>query len=96
MIHLLSLLGLGLKVLRGGAGGEVAGEDRLEEGSENDLSASGLGKSHPEDEDELEGVVEGEPVDGINCAFEESQEGINNPVGKPLSVVTRLSCEKSI
>jgi len=29
MIHSLSLLGLGLEVFRGGAGGKVAGEDGL-------------------------------------------------------------------
>jgi hypothetical protein len=56
--------------------GEVAGEDWLQEGAEDDLGATSccqhairalgtwlslrsLGKSHPKDEDELEGVVKG-------------------------------------
>jgi hypothetical protein len=43
----------------GGAGvGEEAREDRLDDGSEQDLRATSLGESHPEDKDELEGVVE--------------------------------------
>ena len=44
---------------RGGAGlGEEAREDWVDEGPEQDLGSGGLRKSHPEDEDELEGVVE--------------------------------------
>jgi hypothetical protein len=38
---------------------EKAGEDRLEEGSEDNLGAVGDGESHPQDQDELEGVVKG-------------------------------------
>lgn len=30
----------------------------------------GLGERHPEDQDELEGVVEGEPVDGVDGGLE--------------------------
>jgi len=96
VIRLLSLLGLSLEVLRGGAGVEIAGEDGLEEGSEDDLGAGGLGKSHPEDKDKLESVVEGEPVDGVDRALEESQEGIYDPVSKPLSIIGRLGCEEGI
>jgi len=41
VMHLLDLLSLSLEVLRGGGGGgEIAGEDGLEEGSEDDLSAT--------------------------------------------------------
>jgi len=97
VMRLLDLLSLSLEVLRGGGGGsEVAGEDGLEEGSEDDLGASGLGKSHPEDEDELEGVVEWEPVDGVDGALKEAQESINNPVRKPLSIIGRLGGEQRI
>ena len=39
-----------------------------------------LGKSHPKDEDELEGVVEREPVNGVDRRFENGQEGVNDPV----------------
>ena len=72
-------VGLSAEVCGGGAGlGEVAGEDGVEEGAEDDLGAASgvlvlllrgvgreerslpsLGEGHPEDEDELEGVVEG-------------------------------------
>jgi hypothetical protein len=40
-MRLLGLLSLGLEVFRGGgSGGEVAGEDRLEERSEDNLGAT--------------------------------------------------------
>ena len=42
----------------GSALGEEAREDWLNEGPENDLGATCLRESHPQDEDELEGVVE--------------------------------------
>jgi hypothetical protein len=42
MTHLLALVGLGAEVIGGGAGVEVAGEDWLEEGAEDDLSATGV------------------------------------------------------
>jgi hypothetical protein len=47
------------KIGRGGSTlREEAGEDWLDEGSEYDLGAACLGKSHPQDKDEFEGVVE--------------------------------------
>ena len=47
------------EVSRGGArGGEESGKDRLNNGSENDLSAAGHRESHPEYKDELEDIVE--------------------------------------
>jgi hypothetical protein len=68
----------------------------LDHGSEDDLSSIGHGKSHPEDKDELEDIVEGyrpvsdsteegfvgltEPVDSIDQALKNVQEGIDNPV----------------
>lgn len=39
-----------------------------------------LGQSKPKNEDELEGVVEGEPVNGIDSALEDGEECENNPV----------------
>lgn len=43
----------------GGAGlREEAREDGLDEGSEQDLGAGSLRKSHPEDENEFEGIIE--------------------------------------
>ena len=39
-----------------------------------------LRKSHPEDKDELEGVVEGEPVDGVDSRLNHSEEGVDHPV----------------
>jgi len=85
--HLLRLLGLGLEAGGGTLALEVAGEDGLEEGAEDNLGAASLGESHPEDEDELEGVVEWEPVNSVDSALEDGQEGIDDPVSQPLSVI---------
>jgi hypothetical protein len=65
-----------------------------------------LGKGHPEDKDELEGVVEGcpvsyrtiryvrseltEPVDGVDGALEDGQERIDDPVCEPLLHISIL------
>lgn len=43
-----------------------------------------LGEGHPENKDELEGVVEGEPVDGVDGALDDGQESKSDPVGQPL------------
>jgi hypothetical protein len=75
---------------------EEAGEDWLEERSEDNLSAIGDGKGHPEDQHELEGVVEGyhglaakyrmigpqltEPVDSIDKALKDIEEGVCHPI----------------
>jgi len=94
---LASRVDLGAEVGRGGASlGEVAREDWLDEGAEDDLGSSSLREGHPEDEDELEGVVEWEPVDGADSAFKDCQEGINDPVSEPLSIVDLASTEKCI
>lgn len=37
-------------------------------------------QSHPNHEDELEGVVEREPVNGIDGRFDDGEEGIHDPV----------------
>jgi hypothetical protein len=37
----------------------------------------GLGESHPEDKDELEGVVEGEPVDGTDGTLKDANEKVS-------------------
>lgn len=44
------------------------------------MDLPGLGKGHPQDENKLEGVVEGEPVNSVHCALEYCQEGVDNPV----------------
>jgi hypothetical protein len=38
------------------------------------------GKSQPQQEDELEDKVEGEPVDNAEEALDDGEEGKNNPV----------------
>jgi hypothetical protein len=76
----------------------------VDKGSEQDLGTRCLRKSHPEDEDKLEGVVKccdrsiqfsrtlngaqlTEPIDGIDHAFDDCQEGIDNPVLKGRQLV---------
>jgi len=80
---------------RAGAGEEPS-EDWLDDGSEDDLGAIGHWKSHPQDEDELEDIVEWEPVDCVDQAFKDIQEGVNNPVCQPLSVVDLVRTEQSV
>ena len=75
---------------------EEAGEEWLNDGSEDDLGTTGLGKGHPQDEDEFEHIVEScrrlaigcigvfmprtEPVDSIDQALNDVQECIDNPI----------------
>jgi len=66
----------------------------VEERSEDNLCAVGDGKGHPQDQDELEDVVEWEPVDGIDDALEDGEEGIDNPVRQPLSVINLATAEQ--
>jgi hypothetical protein len=60
LLAFASSIGLGAQIRCGAAaGGEEAGEDRLDERAEDNLGAVGHGESHPEDQNEFEGVVEG-------------------------------------
>lgn len=102
-VGLASRVNLSAEVGSSGARlGEVAREDGLDEGAEDDLGTTvecqlrsefsamsvlrSLGKSHPQNEDELEGVVEGEPVHGADGALEDRQERVDDPVGQPLEL----------
>jgi len=85
--NLLSLVAGSLEIGGSATRVEVLGKDWLEERSEDNLSTSSLGKSHPEDENKLEGIVEWEPVDGVDSAFEDAQEGENDPVCQPLGII---------
>lgn len=89
-------LGLSAEVGRGAGAGEEAAKDRLDEGVEDNLGTVGLGKGHPEDSDELEDVVEGEPVGGANGALNNGQESEDDPVGEPLSVIRGTRSEESL
>jgi len=75
---------------------EIAGKDGLEERTEDNLRAIGLGESHPQNKDELEGVVEGEPVNGTDSTLEDVQEGVDNPVRQPLGVVDGAAGEQRV
>jgi hypothetical protein len=60
------------------------------------FSLLGLRKSEPEDKCKLEDVVEGEPVRGTDCALDDSEESVNNPVSQPLSVISLSSREEGV
>jgi len=68
---LLSLVTSSLEIGGGATRVEVLGKDWLEKRSEDNLSTRSLGKSHPEDENEFEGIVEWEPVDGVDSTFKD-------------------------
>jgi hypothetical protein len=60
LLAFASSISLGPQISSGAASrGEEAGKDRLDEGAEDDLGTVRHGQGHPEDKDELEGVVEG-------------------------------------
>jgi hypothetical protein len=48
-----------------------------------------LGECHPEDKHKLEDVVEGEPVDGVDCRLNDGEEGVGDPV-------LRASCQRTV
>jgi len=75
---------------------EEAGKQRVEEGSEDNLGAIGDGKGHPQDQNELEDVVEGEPVDGIDNALKDGEESIDNPICQPLSIINLATAEQRL
>jgi len=86
---------LGTEVGSGSTGSrEVSCENWLEEGAEDDLGAVGEWKSEPEDKDELESVVEWEPIDGVDGTFKDSKESKDNPVCEPLSIVSLVNAEQ--
>jgi hypothetical protein len=45
-------------------------------------NSPGSWEGEPENEDELECVVEWEPVNSVDCTLEDGQEGEDNPVLK--------------
>jgi len=97
VVGLASRVGLSAEVGSGGAAlGEVAGEDGLEERSEDNLGTSSLGKSHPENQNKLEGVVEWEPIDGVDGTLKDSQKRICNPVCQPLSIIDLAGAEQGV
>lgn len=72
---------------------EVAGEEWVKSVAEEDLGTAELWKGEPEDEGELEEVVEWEPVGEVKTGFKDTEEGEANPVGQPLGVIGLLGGE---
>jgi hypothetical protein len=64
-------------------------EEVFQKGIVQELSALGLRKHCPEQKCQLEGVVEGNPVEkNVDKDFNDGKEGKDNPVNQPLSVVS--------
>lgn len=92
-----SSVNLGTEVGSSGTrSGEIASEDWLDERTEDDLSSASGWESEPENEDELERVVEWEPVNGADQALKDSQESEDNPVSEPLGIITLSDTEESL
>jgi len=75
---------------------EEAGEEWVEEGAEDNLGAVGDGEGHPQDQNELEDVVEGEPIDGVDEALKDGEESIDNPVCQPLSIISLATAKQCL
>jgi len=79
------VLGIGSSIINGRGDTE---ELRAEEAGVENLSAPELRQSEPENEQGLEEVVEGEPVDKrIREEFDNLDETEDSPVGQPLFIV---------
>lgn len=59
-----------------------------QERAEDDLGTTEGGESQPQEEDKLEDKVEREPVDDTDEALDDGEEGENDPVSQPLSIVS--------
>lgn len=97
LFSLVETVSLGAKT-RGGRSSlsKVSAESRDQERSVDDVSATEDGERQPEEEDELEDVVEGEPVDDLDQALNDSEESKNNPVRQPLGIILLVVSEECL
>lgn len=73
---------------------EVSAEGRGQERSEDELSTPEGREREPEEEDKLEDVVEGEPVDDLDEALNHSEKREDDPVSQPLSIILLVVSEE--
>lgn len=66
---------------------EVSADGRGQERSENELGTPEGREREPEEEDELEDKVKGEPVDDLDEALDHSEQSENDPISQPLSII---------
>jgi len=50
----------------------------------------------PKNQDELECVVEWEPIDSVNGTLKNGQESKDNPIGKPLGIIRLANAEQGL
>jgi hypothetical protein len=60
--------------------GKVSADSRGQERAEDDLSAAEDGQREPQKEHKLEDEVEGKPVDDVDEALQDGEQGEDNPV----------------
>lgn len=73
---------------------EVSAEGRGQERSEDELSTPEGREREPEEEDKLEDVVEGEPVDDLDETLNHSEKREDDPVSQPLSIILLVVSEE--
>ncbi|KAL7354177.1 hypothetical protein ACKS0A_05223 [Histoplasma ohiense] len=56
----------------------------------------GLGKSHPQNKNKFEKIVEWKPIGSTDSALDNSETGIDNPVRQPLSIICLCGCKQSL
>lgn len=66
---------------------EVSAEGRGQERSEDELGTPEGREREPEEEDELEDKVKGEPVDDLDEALDHGEQSENDPISQPLSII---------
>ena len=66
---------------------KVLGEKGSQEAAENGLGTRSLGKPAPEEEEQLHGIVEWDPVCDAEQGLEQREEGKDHPVCDPLGAV---------
>jgi hypothetical protein len=74
---------------------EVSADGRGQERSENELGTPEGREREPEEEDELENKVKGEPVDNLDEALNDGKESENDPISQPLSIILLVVGEES-
>lgn len=88
---------LGAETCRGEAWRlEILSEEWGNEAAEEDLSTAGLGKTRPEENEELSSEVEWHPVGDAEEGLEDGEEGENHPVGHPLGLINLGRGEEGI
>lgn len=75
---------------------EVSAQGRSEEVAEDEVGTLEDGQREPQQENELEGEIEGKPVNDVHKGLNDSKEGEHNPVCQPLRIIMLGSGEEGL